>query len=225
MTQRKFFICMGLMVSWLCEFVSFVPATTAARSSHHRSEPELTEAVAGAVAVSVVSHLKGDKFLRSAYNDTLRILERHNSCSDFFGGSDFSVRVLNEFVARIDKEYVSRDIGMRMFGRETIVVSEGSTKRYRLFDKVTLNQNGPFYRRRMPASEIFLPNIGSFEPGTDRARVLMLLHELGHLIENPQGKWLLPNDGADEYLSRENSVKVERVCGVEIRSLGKSTKN
>jgi hypothetical protein len=45
---------------------------------------------------------------------------------------------------------------------------------------------------------------------------LMLLHELGHTIKSDDGKWLLPDDGGDDSLSRRNSMKIEKVCGAEI---------
>ena len=67
-----------------------------------------------------------------------------------------------------------------------------------------------------------LPNIGSFEPGTKEVRVLILLHELGHLIQDAQGEWLLPNDGNDEELSRRNSRRIEDVCREEIQALRKN---
>lgn len=48
----------------------------------------------------------------------------------------------------------------------------------------------------------------------------MLLHELGHAVE-VDGKWLLPDDGRDEELSRRNTQKIEEVCGDQIRNMGK----
>ena len=222
MTQREFCLCMGLMFSSLCDFGAFVAVRGQAKCGQCKGDLVFEKAVASVVPTKVpLRVMRADKLLSTAYDDTLRILEDKNRCSDFFGGSDFSVRVLNEFVGRIEKEYFSKDVGIRMSGRETIVTSEGSTKRYRLFDKVTVNQDGPFYRRRLPASGLSLPNIGNFEPGTNEARILMLLHELGHLIRDARGEYLLPNDGRDEELSRENSRKIERECGKQIVAASK----
>jgi len=55
---------------------------------------------------------------------------------------------------------------------------------------------------------------------TREARVLMFLHELGHIVK-ADGNWRLPDDGRDAGLSRANTRKIENVCGDEIRNLGK----
>jgi hypothetical protein len=67
--------------------------------------------------------------------------------------------------------------------------------------------------RRLPA------DVGSFSPGSRRARALILLHELGHLIEGPDGKWLLPDDGFDGQQSNANSLRVEKTCRVQLEAL------
>jgi hypothetical protein len=41
-------------------------------------------------------------------------------------------------------------------------------------------------------------------------------------VKTDDGKWLLPNDGEDEELSRRNSMKVEQICGEEISKLRQS---
>jgi hypothetical protein len=87
---------------------------------------------------------------------------------------------------------------------------------YRLFDKAELNLDGPFYRIS-PSHPHRI--IGGFRPNTREARVTILLHELGHLIGRPDKQWLLPNDGADERLSDENTARVIAVCGRQIRRL------
>lgn len=165
-----------------------------------------------------------DELLGNAYYDTVGILNRSNRCSDFFGGSAFAVHVFNEFVSRIRKEYASKNIGMRMTGDLTEIVSADTHKHFRLFDKVMINQDGPFYKRRLPLPGFSLSNVGRFDPGTREARTLMLLHELGHLIQGPDGQWLLPDDGKDEELSLENSRKIEHECDQELLTLGKATK-
>ena len=62
---------------------------------------------------------------------------------------------------------------------------------------------------------------GNLRANTKEARVLILLHELGHVIEGADGRWLLPDDGKNEGLSRANSSKIEDVCDDQIRGLGK----
>jgi hypothetical protein len=63
--------------------------------------------------------------------------------------------------------------------------------------------------------------VGSFPPNSREARILMLLHELGHLMRGTDEKWLLPDDGNNMGDSMRNTRKIESVCGNEIRSLSK----
>jgi hypothetical protein len=163
-----------------------------------------------------------DKVLGTAYYNTLTILSTANACSDFFGGSEASVDVFNRLMRKVRKEHLSSSIGMRMTGQTTTVLNAATKNSYRLFDEVTINANGPFYKKSFSHSEPAVPRIGTFEPNTKEVRVLILLHELGHLIKGEQGEWLLPNDGKDEQVSRLNSRKIEDVCGEQIRKLGKS---
>lgn len=160
--------------------------------------------------------IAADKEIASAYYDTLSILSNNNGCSDFFGGPAASVEVFNEMMGQVKKDYVAPTIGMAMSGETANVINAQTHKEFRLFNKVTLNANGPFYRRSSGSGA----RVGSFAASTREARVLMFLHELGHLVKGPDGKWLLPNDGNDEALSRRNSTTVESVCGDEINRLG-----
>ncbi len=161
-----------------------------------------------------------DKTFREAYYDTLSILNGSNECSEFFGGSSKSVVVFDDLMARVNKEMFPSSIGIRMSGPITNVSSLTTKTKYRLFDKVSINYNGPFYRHRSSDSQPSINGVGTFPANTREVRVLMLLHELGHVVE-ADGKWLLPDDGLDADLSRSNTRKVENVCGSQIRSLGK----
>jgi hypothetical protein len=161
-----------------------------------------------------------DKVLGAAYYDTLSILRSNNPCSDFFGGPA-SVNVFNELVSKIRKDALPADIAIRMSGPTTNIHDVQSKRYYRIFDKVSLNSRSSFYRRRMGPGEVTVPKIGSFEPNTKEARVLMLLHELGHVMKGSDGLWLLPDDGKDEGLSQANSYKIQDVCNDQIHSLGK----
>jgi len=162
-----------------------------------------------------------DKALGAAYFNTLSILSSNNTCSAFFGGPPASVEVFKQLIGKVRKDYVPRTIGIHMSG-ETVNISNAVTKtEYRLFDRVLINANGPFYRNRVSQSDRALPRIGTFQPNTNEARVLMFLHELGHVMKGEDGNWLLPNDGKDENLSRLNSQKIEDVCGKQIKALGK----
>jgi len=160
-----------------------------------------------------------DKVMASAYYDTLSILSTFNRCSEFFGGPAAAVDIFDQMIGQVRKDYVSAAIGMEMSGQIVDFFNFRTQKRYRLFDKIRLNANGPFYRRGFSPVEA---RVGSFEPSTREARVLIFLHELGHLIKGPDGSWLLPNDGNDEALSLRNSKTVENICGDEINGLGTS---
>jgi hypothetical protein len=161
-----------------------------------------------------------DRVLGLAYYDTLSILTSNNPCSDFFGGPDV-VEIFNELVSRIRKDVFAVGVGMRMSGAVTTIHDARTKKDYRLFEKVLLNSRGPFYRKKAALWEPTVPKVGTFEPDTKEARVLILLHELGHVTKGSDGQWLLPNDGKDEGLSRANSYKIEEVCENEIHGLGK----
>ena len=161
-----------------------------------------------------------DRVLGSAYYDTVSILSSNNPCSDFFGGPA-AVDTFNELVRKIRKDVLPVSLGMRMSGPTANIHNPRTKKYYRIFEKVSLNSRGPFYRTRAGLWETSVPRIGTFEPNTKEARVLLLLHELGHLMKGSDGHWLLPDDGENEALSRANSQKIEDVCNDQIHSLGK----
>jgi hypothetical protein len=163
-----------------------------------------------------------DKILGSAYYDTLSILSSNNPCSDFFGGPA-SADIFNELVSKIRKDTLPVDISMRMSGPTTNIHDARSKKNYRIFDKVSINSRGSFYRKKAGLWEVNVPKVGTFQPNTKEARVLILLHELGHVMKGSNGQWLLPDDGKDEGLSRANSNKIADVCDDQIHSLGKIT--
>lgn len=88
-----------------------------------------------------------DKIVGSAYYDTLSILSTSNECSDFFGGPAASVDIFNGLIGRARKDYFSLSLGIQMSGATTNVFGAKTKKKYRLFDKVSINANGPFYRK------------------------------------------------------------------------------
>jgi len=61
--------------------------------------------------------------------------------------------------------------------------------------------------------------IGRFQPNTREARVTILLHELGHLLAKPNKEWVLPDDGADPEISRQNTNRVIDACRDQIKGL------
>lgn len=190
--------------------------------SEARNAAEATKSAPFPVASSPL--ISRDKVFAAAFYDTLSILGTSNTCSDFFGGPAASVHVFNELIGRVKKDYFSSSIGMRMSGSTTYVVDNRTRKEYRFFERVSINANGSFYRRRSSNWEATIAPIGTFQPNTKEIRVLILLHELGHVIKGADGNWLLPDDGKDEERSKLNSNKIENVCGDQIKVLGKAAK-
>jgi hypothetical protein len=157
--------------------------------------------------------------LDRAYLDTYRVLSGNNQCRRFFGGSG-ARQVLDELVIRLrDQTITDTRIGIRMSGTFTSMVEPQEGTAYRLFAQAEINSLGAFYRSKTFPAEPFIPNMGSFLPNTREARVLILLHELAHMIKSKDGTWLIPDDGNDSRLSRSNTLTVESKCGRQIRSL------
>jgi hypothetical protein len=62
-------------------------------------------------------------------------------------------------------------------------------------------------------------DVGAFAPGSRQARALILLHELGHLIQGENGAWLIPDDGYNERQSAANTSQIQRVCRAQLAAL------
>jgi hypothetical protein len=227
MRLREFLLCTAVM-SFGVSDVNATPPAEMDRALASLEPLEIARRSATATKVTVPLPpapsplVEEDKVLGEAYYDTLGILSEDNACSDFFGGTTGSVMVFNSFMGQVRKEYLEPTIGMRMSGEVSIGVSVTTNTKYRLFDKVTINSNGPFYRRSVSQSEVSIPRLGRFQPNTKQVRVLILLHELGHLMKGNDGKWLLPDDGKADAVSRNNSKKIEEVCGEQIKGLTRS---
>jgi hypothetical protein len=161
-----------------------------------------------------------DQVLEAVYYNTISILSTSNRCSEFFGGPAASVQVFNQLMGQVRKDSLSSTVAMRMHGATFNAEDARTGVRYRLFSKVSINTNGPFFKKKNFNSERSVFGVGSFGPNTREVRVLILLHELGHLMRGQDGTWLLPDDGGNEEISRNNSYKIEEVCGNQIKSLG-----
>ncbi len=155
--------------------------------------------------------------LERAYLDSFSILKSENSCSEFYGGPA-AIAALNQLTQQIRPTHLDRRIGIRMTGESTIVTSMINHFTFRFFDKAEVNLDGPFYQGNIFAGRGRIPQIGPFEPNTREARVTVVLHELGHLIQKPDGQWVLPNDGNDFDQSQENTRRVVDVCGKQIKA-------
>ena len=153
-----------------------------------------------------------------AYLDASNMLSNNNRCSNFFGGEKAN-QILEELVITLRaKTMPDARIGIRMSGTFNLAKSSDGVL-YRLFEKAEINSLGAFYRAKMFPSEPLVPNMGSFAPNTRQARVMILLHELAHLIKRNDGTWLIPDDGHSAALSRTNTGTIESVCGEQIRGL------
>jgi hypothetical protein len=160
-----------------------------------------------------------DGQINRAYLDAVGILSEDNKCSRFFGGSRVALTVLASLAGRLHKTTLDSGVGILMYGPVTDVVESKGGFRYRIFEKAVVNLAGPFSAHQTVLADPHVHNVGSFPPASREARVLMLLHELGHLIPGPDGKWLLPDDGGDSEQSDRNTRFVETKCGEQIRSL------
>ena len=161
---------------------------------------------------------KRDWYIRQAYFDVFKILSTPNTCSNFYGGPR-ATTVLNDFVARVRSDLLFREISFQMGGKLRLIRDDSNRVWYRLFDKITVNTNGSFYQRRAEPMRNVPSDVGDFLPGTRPARALILLHELGHLIQGENGAWLIPDDGYDVRQSRANTFRIQEVCRVQLDAL------
>jgi len=174
---------------------------------------------------SSVSHLTPASHRRSspldqAYHDAVSILSKNNSCSRFFGGTNAAEEVLDRLATQFQIRLL-RDsrTGIEMSGNFTYFDQTEKHGGYRLFVAATINTHGPFLKAKVFAAEPYVPPVGSFLPNTREARVLMLLHELAHLLKGENGNWLIPDDGNNPALSKKNTALIESQCRPQILSL------
>jgi hypothetical protein len=168
---------------------------------------------------------RGDGLYKSAYHDVYHILSGTNPCSSFFGGSTTAVEVLNNLYSSLGVTRLpDAKVGLTMSGRTRNLQNARTGVNYRLFEKAVINSSGPFYQRKFSRADPFVPNVGSFQPNTREARAAILLHEMGHLLQGGDGRWLLPNDGGSDEQSRKNTVTIETRCGEQIKELQRSRK-
>lgn len=216
MRLRDFLIAATLMTSTLITGLArplppaTIDPTACADDALRRSAPVR-------IMVPLPSELiSDDKVLESVYYNMLAILSTSNSCSDFFGGPATATEVFSLLMRQVRKDNLSPTIAMRMHGQTINAKNNRLNAHYRLFTKVSINTNGPFFRKANFRSERTIFGVGTFGPNTREVRLLILLHELGHLIQGPDGNWLLPDDGGNEQRSRDNSLKIEKVCSEQI---------
>jgi hypothetical protein len=156
-----------------------------------------------------------------AYLDAYAILKESNSCSRFFGGAHIATSALNSLHPRLKTTVVENHIGISMYGQFIFVTDFKTGISYRLFQNALVNLRGPFYRSANERSQNFFKKIGYYPANTREARVTMLLHELGHLLPGPDGRWLLPDDGGNHVQTAANTTTIMEKCSEQIKSLPK----
>ena len=181
---------------------------------------ERNNAVISAAHLTRVAH-KEASLLEQAYQDAISILSKNNSCSRFFGGPNAAEEVLSRLATQF-QIHLLRDsgTGIEMSGNFTYFAQPERHTGYRLFAEATINTRGPFFKAKVFPAEPYVPRVGSFEPNTREVRVLILLHELGHLVEGQDGRWLIPDDGNAPGRSARNTALIETQCRQQILSIG-----
>jgi hypothetical protein len=162
---------------------------------------------------------KKDWSFNQAYSDVYKILSSQNTCSNFYGGPGAATIVFNGFVRNVKSQPLTRDVAFRMAGRLRLIREPATGASYRLFESAMVNTNGSFYQRRDDPLRKFPSDVGRFSAGSRQARALILLHELGHLIQDENGDWLLPDDDHNGAQSRANTLRVEQECREQLKSL------
>lgn len=156
-----------------------------------------------------------------AYLDVFTILNDDNSCSRFFGGRN-AITALTELVLQLKPRYLDRDVAIRMSGETTTIQSQATGFSFRTFSKVEINLQGSFFRSQSPSERhTFITPI--YPPNTRETRVVVLLHELGHLVKGTDDHWVLPDDGNDALLSLANTERVVSACRPQISLLAALT--
>jgi len=154
------------------------------------------------------------------YLDVYAILSEKNSCSRFFGGSTIATVVLNLLYPNLKEKMLEQnEVGIMMTGAVTTGMDSESGLSFRLFEKAVINLKGPFFQSYNPNTRKLFNKVGEFAPNTREARVVMLLHELGHLTRTANGQWLLPNDGGDLHQVIANTNMVLEQCNGQVKAL------
>jgi hypothetical protein len=158
------------------------------------------------------------QLVHEAYHSASLILSEDNPCSRFFGGQA-SQEALDRLFDHLKVVSATTSLGIRMYGTTMVIMNAKTGLTFRIFEKAEINQTGAFFKTKRFPNEPLVPRVGSFPPATPEARVLMILHELGHSILGNNGKWLLPDDGGNNSLSANNTAIIEKQCEKQLRTL------
>ena len=120
-----------------------------------------------------------------------------------------------------NKRLENQRVAIEMSGPYSNVHNRRTGATYRRFEQVLVNTNGPLTLPPVMSSTS-KHTVGRFRTGTREARALILLHEIGHLLQGPDGNWLLPNDGTSSEISIQNTNTVQSYCLKQLTALGKA---
>jgi hypothetical protein len=210
--------CMDLAEPRNSEVVAAAPAATeVVPVAAEKVVPEAAEKVAPEAALPSpvptpldARHLADER----TYRDVFRILSTPNPCSDFYGGPAKASTAFNQFARQLKRGRLDDPkIALRMSGNYTNYQDHATGVAYRIFDRATINTDGPVTGRAVSMQ------VGRYPGHTPQARALVLLHELGHLVREPNGDWLLANDGDDIEKSTRNTRVVEAHCAEQLKAI------
>ena len=212
---------MSLWTSTIICILLLQSVQTPAQQANSESRPVPIDEVAVPAEESPrpLEFTRRDWDLTRAYADVFQILSSQNTCSDFYGGPRMATTVLNGFVTRVKSQPLVREVSFQMEGHPRLIRDPATGASYRLFERTMVNINGSFYQRRTDPMRKFPSDVGNFSPGSRAARALILLHELGHLIQGDNGDWLLPDDGFNGEQSTANTLRIQQVCRRELDAL------
>ena len=212
MVRHRFLLVTAFLIS--TEIVAANLTANAQRAADLTGERD--NAAASPARLKRVGH-KGSGPLEQAFQDAISILSKNNSCSRFYGDTKTTVEVLGRLATQFQIHLLGDSrTGIEMSGNSTYFAQTEGHAAYRLFTAATINTGGPFFKAKVFPSDPRVPPVGSFLPNTREARVLMLLHELAHLVRGQNGSWLIPDDGGSPKLSCENTALIESQCKAQI---------
>jgi hypothetical protein len=160
-----------------------------------------------------------------AVENAASIFSSDNECSNFFGGEK-AAEALKKLGELLTASGLDNPLtGIQMSNFNTNVTNTATGLQYRLPASAVVNTNGPFFRGFYPGTTRRLPDFGDFSAGSKEVRVLMILHELSHLIKGADGKFLIPDDGPNDpnypHQSEQNTEKISDTCKDQIKSATK----
>jgi len=167
----------------------------------------------------------------AAVGDALSILSTNNPCSQFFGGVNRQngsrdgtevLKALAKVLTPGNISAVDTTTGIQLSNFGT-VQNVATGLEYQMPASAIVNQRGPFFGSG---------SFGSFSSTSRAGRALAILHEVAHLIkvatviewgknghDKKYNMYLIPEDGGNPALSRENSEVVENACRNQLKAL------